>query len=100
MRFGLSLDWDTNWIDLPEGAFTTHLASSRVQLAFRNDLALFSLFQYNEDTRQLSTNVRFRWIPKPGSDLFVVYNELDDSRMGLRAKNRSLVVKLNYLFAL
>ncbi len=99
-RFGFSFSWATNWIDLPGGSFTTHLASSRVQLAFRSDLALFSLFQYNEDTRQLSTNVRFRWIPRPGSDLYVVYNELDDSRAGLAPRNRSLVVKLNYLFAL
>ena len=94
----LSLSWSTNWVDLPEGAFTTHLASARLQLAFRNDLALLSLFQYNDSSKQFSTNVRFNWIPRPGSDLFIVYNELDDTRGGLGVKNRSLVVKLNYLF--
>jgi len=95
----LSLSWSANQVDLPEGAFRTNLASVRVQLAFRNDLALLSLFQYNDSTHQVSTNIRFNWIPKPGSDLFVVYNELDDTRGRLGARNRSLVVKLNYLLA-
>jgi len=95
----LSLNWSTNWVDLPEGAFTTNLASARLQLAFRNDLALLSLFQYNDSSKQFSTNIRLNWIPRPGSDFFIVYNELDDTA-GLGVKNRSLVVKVNYLFAL
>ncbi len=99
-RFGLSFNYDINWVDLPQGAFTTHLAASRVQVAFRNDLAVQGLFQYNRDTQQLSTNVRFNWILKPGSELYVVYNELDRWWAGFTPRNRSLVVKMNYLFAL
>jgi hypothetical protein len=99
-NFGVSLNWATNWVDLPEGRFTTNLVASRIEVAFRNNLALFSLLQYNDDTRQFSTNIRFNWIPKPGSDLFIVYNELDETYGRFGAKNRSLVVKLNYLFAL
>jgi hypothetical protein len=97
---GLSGNYDVNWVDLPQGSFTTQLFSGRVQLAFRNDLALLSLFQYNSDSRQLSTNLRFNWIPKPGADFFIVYNELDDSTAGLAVRNRSIVVKLNYLLAI
>ena len=81
-------------------SFTTHLVSSRLQVAFRNDLVLMSLFQYNHDTRSISSNVRFNWIPKPGTDFFVVYNELDEWASTFQPKNRSLSVKLNYLFAL
>jgi hypothetical protein len=55
------------------------------------------LFQYNRDTRLLSTNVRFNWIPRPGSDFFVVYNELDDWGEVFGVRNRSLTVKMNYL---
>ena len=97
-NLGLSWNYEVNWVDLPEGKFTTHLVSSRVQLAFRNDVVLLSLFQYNHDTRRLSSNIRFNWIPKPGTDFFIVYNELDEWS-GLQAQNRSLTVKLNYLFA-
>jgi hypothetical protein len=102
----LSGDYQVNWVDLPASRFTTHLLASRVQIAFRTDLVLMSLFQYNDDTGELSSNVRFNWIPKPGSDFFVVYNELDDvaglpGRPGsFGARNRSLSVKFNYLFGL
>jgi Domain of unknown function (DUF5916)/Carbohydrate family 9 binding domain-like len=96
----LSGNYEVNWVHLPGNEFTTHLASARVQIAFTTDLVLMSLFQYNHDSRQLSSNVRFNWIPKPGSDLFVVYNELDDVFGSLGLRNRSLSVKFNYLFAL
>jgi len=74
--------------------------SSRVILPIRNGLAIQSLFQYNHHTRQIATNLRFQWIPKPGTDFFVVYNELDTDHPTFGAINRSLAIKLNYLFAL
>lgn len=96
----LSGDYQVNWVRLPEAVFTTQLVATRVQVAFTTQVILMSLFQYNHDTRQLSSNVRFNWIPKPGSDFFVVYNELDDVLGGFGMRNRSLSVKFNYLFAL
>ncbi|HXH07022.1 MAG TPA: DUF5916 domain-containing protein [Vicinamibacterales bacterium] len=95
---GLSGAYEINWVDLPRGRFTTHLLSARVQLAFRNDVALFSLLQYNHESREFSTNIRFRWIPRPGSDFFIVYNGLEERGVG--GRSRSLVVKLAYLFQL
>jgi hypothetical protein len=96
----VSGDYQVNWVDLPPSRFTTHLLASRVQIAFRTDLVLMSLFQYNDDTGQLSSNVRFNWIPKPGSDFFIVYNELDDVLGSFGVRNRSLSVKFNYLFGI
>jgi hypothetical protein len=99
-KLGVSGSYDVNWIDLAGDRFRTHLLSSRVQLAFSNETALLSLLQYNHAARLLSTNLRFHWIPQPGSDFFVVYNELDDRPDRLAVRNRSLVVKVNYLFGL
>jgi hypothetical protein len=87
-------------VDLPPSRFTTHLLASPVQIAFRTDLVLMSLFQYNDDTGQLSSNLRFNWIPKPGPDFFIVYNELDDVLGSFGVRNRSLSVKFNYLFGI
>ena len=98
-HFGNSGNYDINWVDLPSGKFTTHLVSSRVQLAFRTDVILMALLQYNHDTQQLASNIRFNWIPKPGSDFFIVYDELDEWGQMFGVRNRSLSVKLNYLFA-
>ncbi len=95
----ISGEYEVNWIDLPQGAFTTHIFSGRLQIAFRKELVLMSLFQYNNVNHSLSSNIRFNWIPKPGSDFFIVYNELDDWGNMFQLKNRSLTAKLNYLFA-
>jgi len=96
----VSGDYQVNWVDFPESRFTTQLLASRLQVAFRTDLVLMSLFQYNSDTGELSSNVRFNWIPRPGSDFFIVYNELDEVLGSFGVENRSLSVKFNYLFGL
>ena len=99
-NFGLDGNYSYNRVRLPLGDFDTHLVSTRMRLAFRNDLVLLGLFQYNQATGDLASNVRFHWIPKPGADVFVVYTELDEWSEVFLAKNRSLSVKLNYLFRL
>ncbi len=95
---GVVAGYTANWVDLPAAAFTTHVLSGRVQFSPRNDLAFLTLFQYNHDTRQVSSNVRLNWIPKPGTDVFLVYNETDLSGGRLSPVTRSLALKMNYLF--
>ena len=95
---GIVAGYTANWVDLPAAAFTTHVLSGRVQFSPRNDLAFLTLFQYNHDTRQVSSNVRLNWIPKPGTDVFLVYNETDLSGGRLSPVTRSLALKMNYLF--
>ena len=60
-----------------------------------------SLVQYNSNTNAMTANVRLRWEYRPGSELFIVYNEERDAAMatefsGLRT--RALIVKMNRLF--
>ncbi len=97
-NLGLRGNYAYNRIHLPGGDLDTHLVSTRVQLAFRNDLILLGLFQYNNATGDLASNIRFNWIPKPGTDFFLVYTELDEWSDLFFVRNRSLSVKLNYLF--
>ena len=97
-NFGLRGNYAYNRIRLPGGDLDTHLVSTRMQLAFRNDLILLGLFQYNNTSGDLASNIRFNWIPKPGTDFFLVYTEVDEWSDVLFVKNRSLSVKLNYLF--
>ena len=97
-NFGLRGNYAYNRIRLPGGDLDTHLISTRMQLAFRNDLILLGLFQYNNATGDLASNIRFNWIPKPGTDFFLVYTELDEWSDLFFVRNRSLSVKLNYLF--
>ena len=61
---------------------------------------LSGLVQYNSISMQLGTNVRFRWEYRPGSELFLVYNDQRDTmlRRAPMLESRSIVVKLTRLF--
>ena len=72
----------------------------RVDYTFSPRMTIRSLTQYNSGTHEISNNIRFNFIYRPGSDLYVVYNELAET--GLPAdifgrKDRQLVVKVTYL---
>jgi TolB-like protein len=89
-----------NRVDLPEGRFTTNLATTRTTFTVTPEMFVTALLQYNSSTRSLSTNLRMRWEYQPGSELFVVYNEQRDTLTPRfpELKNRAFVVKINRLF--
>jgi len=63
-------------------------------------MTIRSLSQYNSLTRQLSTSVRYNVIYRPGSDVYVAYDELQGNGYGLpEVRNRQLVVKMTYLLS-
>jgi len=99
-QFALEPRLSINWIDLPVGAFTSRLLGSRATYAVSTRMALSALVQYNSSNSTLSSNVRFRWEYRPGSDLFVVYSdgrETADTRpAGLQSQ--SFTVKATRLF--
>ena len=89
-----------NWVDLPEGNFTTKLVSARTTYVLTPRMFVAALLQYNSSVHALESNVRLRWEYQPGSELFVVYSEGHDTDVrgfpGL--ENRVFVVKFNRLF--
>ena len=89
-----------NRIDLPEGRFTTNLATTRTTFTVTPEMFVSALLQYNTSTRSLSTNLRIRWEYQPGSELFVVYNEQRDTLTPRfpELENRAFIVKINRLF--
>ena len=93
---GLSL----NWIDLPEGNFTTELVTARTTYTITPLMFVSALLQYNSSIHSLGANIRMRWEYQPGSELFVVYNEQRDTlaRRFPGLENRALIVKINRLF--
>jgi len=56
------------------------------------------LVQYNSLDRALATNVRFNYIHRPGSDLFIVFTEGRGGDVGAwNLDARGLVMKVTYL---
>lgn len=99
-RFSLEPNVSINWIDLPDGSFTTNLVGSRVTYTMTPLMFASALVQYNSSTRRTSANVRLRWEYRPGSELFVVFNEERDTRaQGFPdLQNRAFIIKINRLF--
>jgi hypothetical protein len=58
--------------------------------------------QYNSLTHEVTNSVRFNFIYRPGSDLYVVYNDLQMTGLPhdtFAPTDRQFVVKMNYLLA-
>ena len=86
-------------VTLPYGDFTAKLVSSRATYTISPLMFVSGLVQYNSSNQSFGTNVRFRWEYRPGSELFVVFNEGRDTTLrGFpELQNRAVVVKVNRL---
>ncbi len=88
-----------NDVDLPNGSFIADILGFRAIWALSTKVTTNALIQYNRLTDDFVSNIRFNFIHRPGSDLYVVFTEQrgvgDDLWM---LADRGLVVKLTYLF--
>jgi hypothetical protein len=90
---GLTLDW----IDLPEGRFTTKLVRARVIYTMTPRMFVEAMPQYSSASDSVTMNIRYRWEYQPGSDLFIVYTDARDTRIGARVSelvSRGFAIKL------
>jgi hypothetical protein len=101
-QFSVEPSVSLNWVDLEEGAFTTSVGGARVTYTFSPRMFVSALVQVNSEGESTAINARLRWEYRPGSELFVVYNEQRNS-IGERRPDlasRSFIVKINRLFRL
>ena len=89
-----------NRVTLPVGSFTTNLVSSRLTYTLTPKMFVSGLVQYNSGRHSVAANLRFRWEYRPGSELFIVYNDTRDTEgSGFPVlQNRAFIVKINRLF--
>jgi hypothetical protein len=103
VHVALSVEWDWNTVALREGTFRTDVVTARADYNFSTDVSWANLVQYDSESRLLGVQSRFRWILKPGNDLFVVLNrgwyhrEIDGRNIPSFDKGS---VKLQYTFRL
>ncbi len=76
--FTFASEW--NRVSLTEGQFDTRLYRVIAETQFNPRIALVNNVQYETQSAVLGWQSRFRWIVKPGSDVYFVYihNWLDD----------------------
>jgi hypothetical protein len=60
--------------EFPQGDFNKNLYRLKSDFFFNSDLGLMSYIQYDDVSRNLGANIRFKWRISPGNTIFLVYN--------------------------
>jgi hypothetical protein len=97
-NFNTSLMVQVQDVELSTGEYMTTLVTGRVNYNFNTRMFVNALLQFNTDSHQWSSNLRFNLIHRPLSDFFLVYNERRDERSG-DLLDRAIVAKMTYLMA-
>jgi hypothetical protein len=85
-------------------SLNNHIAGLRGLFMFSTKLSLSAFVQYNSSIQQVISNIRFRYNPREGTDLYVVFNDgrntsLDREIPTLPAYDeRNITVKFTYTF--
>ena len=92
----LQLHSEYNDVDLPEGSFTTRLYRIDARTQFSPWVSLTNNVQFDSESGQVGWQLRFRWIQKPGNDLFFIWtqNWLDDTVRGFKPLDRRGAAKI------
>jgi hypothetical protein len=96
-HLNVDLTYSRNRVTLPNGSFTTELVGTRFLYAFTPRAFLNAFIQYNADTHQVSSNIRFNLTHHPLSDLYLVYNDRRDTTNG-QLVERAFIIKFTNLF--
>lgn len=81
---------------LRQGDFETNLFAGRINYNFSRKMLTSALLQINSAAQVSALNVRFRYIFRPNSDFFIIYNQTTGA--GLERPSYSLQMKMTYDF--
>lgn len=60
---------------LPQGKFSENIYQLKADFFFTPDLGLMNYIQYDDVSKKLGANIRFRWQLTPGNEIFLVYTK-------------------------
>jgi len=78
----------------------------KAMLMFSTKLSISAFIQYNSENHLVSSNIRFRYNPREGNDLWIVYNEGTNTDLTREIPNpprlagRTVMLKYTYTFRL
>jgi hypothetical protein len=90
----VDLTEEYNDVRLPAGSFSTSLLGVRGTWNFSRALLLSALAQFNTASDLASVNARLRWIWRPGSDVYIVFNRATGE--GLERRTWQLMLKATW----
>ena len=102
-RFSTELQYNRNDVKMPWGNFLVNLSTVRLDYTFSPRMTVRSLTQYNTSTHEISNNVRFNFIYRPGSDIYIVYNDTRFQNVlnptAAQVPTRALILKVTHLLS-
>ncbi len=106
-RRGVSMAFEVerNSLTLAEGTFGASVYRAQINTQASPWISLGNTIQYDTVSRLLGWQLRFRWIERPGTDLFIVYtHNWQDTTLsvprGLVTLDTRLATKLVYTIRL
>jgi len=76
-HLNLSANYQLDHVNLPERdqSFTSHVARLRTRVMFSTRTSVIGFVQYTKTDNAVVANLRFRYNPREGNDLYIVWNE-------------------------
>ncbi len=96
-NFNLDFTYQNNQFDLPGGSFSANIFRSQLSYAFTPSIYLQGLVQNNTVDKLWAVNLRFSWLQRANTGLFIVYNHNFQDGSPL---NKSLIIKYTRMFDL
>jgi hypothetical protein len=88
-----------NRVELPEGNFSSKILRTIINTQFSPFVSVSNNIQYDSVSRVLGWQARFRWIVRPGNDVYLVWlNNWLDTGENLSTLDRSAAMKLVYTY--
>lgn len=106
--FNLGLTYYIDYVSFPSRSvsFTNHIPGMKGLLTLTTKTELSAFIQYNTAVDKVFANFRFRYNPREGNDLYLVYNEGLNSNIARdvptlpRSAGRTILLKYTYTFKL
>jgi hypothetical protein len=101
---GLTYYFDFVSFPVRDAGFTNHIAGFKGLWTFTTKISLMAFVQYNTAIDRVVSNVRFRYNPREGNDLYIVWDEglnSDPERETPRlplTSGRTILLKYTYTF--
>lgn len=99
-RLSVETDWNSNWIRLPQANLNITAMSTRILYSFSTDFFVKLFAQWNNDRETVSTNFLLNWRYRPGSDIFLVFDNGFGTEDSFQRTSRSVLIKWSYLMGL
>ena len=81
---------------LDTGDVSAQVARMRVNFNFTPDLSWNNFVQWDSESDEYGLHSRWRWIPTPGQEFFLVFNQTEEDTTSLHPALQQVAFKASY----